>query len=70
MGLEGNQIDSLLKYLSVAAGHAEPYVKGPSGWQELNSILSMAPAMKGFGGPAGSPQATSYNPAQATYGAY
>jgi hypothetical protein len=69
MGLQGAQIDSLLRYLNVAAGRPEPYVKGPSGWQELNSVLSMSgdPNFKTAIGstaatPAPAPSANVYGP--------
>jgi hypothetical protein len=57
MGMEGNQIESLLKYLSIAAGTPVPYVKGPSPWQQVNTGLSSATNIAGSpaGTPAGSP---------------
>jgi hypothetical protein len=59
MGLQSGQIESLLKYLNVAAGRPAPYVQGPSGWQELNSVLSMSgEAYPGFKSAIGSTAAT------------
>jgi hypothetical protein len=68
MGLDQNTLELALKYLRSATGHPEPYIRGPSPWEQTNELLgSLAGGgvkMGGFG------QGSATTPYQGTiYGA-